>query len=91
MADPPYSQEYAANLYGTGDSYPKPGEILREAARLLRPGGKVGLLHFLIPMTRKPLKMRRVYGITTGNGSAIRAWTLCEKVNPDDERWRNGT
>jgi len=79
LADPPYSEDYATNLYGTRDSYPKPGQIAKEAARLLRPGGKFGLLHFQVPMIRKPLKMLGVYGITTGAGYAIRAWTLCEK------------
>ena len=88
MADPPYAESYAQNLYGTGESYPKPGEILKEAARLLRPGGKVGLLHFIVPMIRQPLKIRGTYGITSGVGNAIRCWTLCEKVT--DGKWRNG-
>lgn len=79
LADPPYSPEYARNLYGTETDYPKPSQILREAARLLRPGGKVGLLHFQVPMHRKPLRLERVYGLTTGAGFAIRAWSLYEK------------
>lgn len=91
MIDPPYSETYAENLYGVGKLYPKPGELLKEAARLCKVGGLIGLLHFIVPVTRKPLKIRRVYGITTGNGTAIRAWTLLEKVNEDAARWRNGT
>lgn len=79
MADPPYSEEYAKNLYGTEAHYPKPGEILREAARLLRPGGMFGLLHFQVPVMRKPMKIVNVYGVTTGSGYAIRAWTLMQK------------
>ena len=79
LADPPYSVEYAENLYGTHDNYPKPGQIMREACRLLRPGGKVGLLHFLVPMIRRPLKILGVHGVTTGCGYAIRAWSLCRK------------
>lgn len=79
MADPPYSETYAENLYGTGKAYPKPGQILAEAARLLVPGGRVGLLHFLVPMVRKPLKLIGVWGITTGAGYAIRAWSVFEK------------
>lgn len=84
LADPPYSQDYATNLYGTGDHYPGPGQIMREASRLLRPGGQVGLLHFQVPMIRKPLRLVGVYGITTGLGYAIRAWTHCRKAGPDE-------
>ena len=79
LADPPYSKEYARNLYRTDDNYPKPGAILKEASRLLMPGGLVGILHFQIPMNRKPMKLLRVYGITTGAGYAIRAWPLFQK------------
>ena len=80
LADPPYSQDYATALYGTGENYPKPGQVCREASRLLRPGGKLGFLHFQVPMLRKPLRLLGVYGITTGCGFAIRAWTLMEKM-----------
>lgn len=79
LADPPYAQDYAENLYGTGAHYPKPGEILKEAARLLVSGGQVGLLHFLVPMIRRPLHLSGVWGITQGSGYAIRAWSLLEK------------
>jgi len=79
MIDPPYSEEYARNLYGTEKHYPKPGQLMREASRLLRPGGMVGLLHFQVPMVRKPLKIVEVRGITTGLGYAIRAFTICRK------------
>jgi len=79
LSDPPYSEEYARNLYGTEDVYPKPGEIVKEAMRLLKPGGLFGLLHFQVPMIRKPAKIVNVYGVTTGSGYAIRAWTLMRK------------
>lgn len=79
MADPPYAEDYARNLYGTEKNYPKPGQILKEAARLLRPGGRVGLLHFIVPLVRKPLRLVEVRGITTGAGYAIRAWSVFEK------------
>jgi hypothetical protein len=81
LADPPYSEDYATNLYGTGDAYPLPGQIAKEACRLLRPGGHFGLMHFQVPMVRRPLRIVNVYGITTGAGYAIRAWTLCRKGN----------
>jgi len=79
LADPPYSEEYARNLYGTDKYYPKPGQILKEGSRLLKVGGRIGLLHFQVPMFRKPLKLLNVYGITTGLGYAIRAFSVLEK------------
>ena len=92
MSDPPYSKEWAKNLYGTEDNYPEPGAILKEATRILRVGGRVGLLHFQVPMSRKPLKLVGVWGITTGAGYAIRAWSVFEKIaalgggtNTDDD------
>lgn len=81
MADPPYSEEYARNLYGTEDDYPKPGQILKEATRLLMPGGRVGILHFQVPMHRPPLRMVGVWGVSIGAGYAIRAWTVFEKAH----------
>jgi SAM-dependent methyltransferase len=79
LSDPPYSEEYARDLYGTASNYPRPGQIANEACRLLKPGGVFGLLHFQVPMIHKPLEMVGVFGVTTGAGYAIRAWTLCYK------------
>ena len=81
LSDPPYAETYAEQLYGTGKDYPKPGQIMKEACRLLRPGGLFGILHFIVPVTRKPMKMLQVYGITTGAGYAIRAWSLFTKTH----------
>jgi hypothetical protein len=81
MADPPYSREYARNLYGTEQVYPTPGSVLKEASRVLMPGGRLGFLHFQVPMSRKPLKLVSVWGITTGAGYAIRAWSVFEKMS----------
>ena len=80
LADPPYSADYAENLYGTGDHYPTPFQIMREATRLLRPGGQFGLLHTQVPIIRRPMKVSNVYGITVGCGYNIRAWTLMHKT-----------
>lgn len=86
MADPPYAESYAENLYGTGKSYPEPGDIVKEMARLLKPGGRCALLHFVVPVTRRSwgLKDRKVYTITTGAGYAVRAWTMFTKMTPQE-------
>lgn len=79
LADPPYSKEYAKNLYGTEASYPAPSHIVREACRLLKPGGCLGLLHFTVPIFKRPMRLVNVFGISTGCGYNIRAWTLLQK------------
>jgi len=80
LADPPYSIEYADNLYDTKSHYPKPNQIVKEAYRLLKPGGQFGLMHFQVPFPHKELKIKQVYGISTGCGYAIRAWTHMQKT-----------
>lgn len=79
LIDPPYSIEYAAELYGT--SYPRPSHLLQEAARVLAPGGRVGILHFLVPRAVETLRTRTVHGVTTGPGYRIRAFTVMEKAS----------
>ena len=79
LADPPYSEDYAHNLYGTGDHYPLPGQIVKEAERLLMPDGLFGLMHFQVPFPTKGMEMLGVYGISQGCGYAIKAWTLMKK------------
>lgn len=77
MIDPPYSVEYAADLYGT--DYPRPSHLLAEASRVLRPGGRIGFLHFIVPFPPKGLRFVGVRGVTTGCGYRIRAFTVFEK------------
>lgn len=80
MLDPPYSVEYAADLYGT--EYPRPSALLAEAARCVAPGGRLGILHFLVPMPPPACALERVYGITTGCGYRVRAFTVFVKEQP---------
>ena len=77
MLDPPYSDEYARNLYGTEN--PRPSWLLKEAARVVKPGGRIGLLHVAIPFSPPGCWLVRVEGVTTGVGFRIRAFTIYEK------------
>jgi SAM-dependent methyltransferase len=77
LIDPPYSVEYAKALYET--DYPRPSALLREAARVLRPGRRVGIVHFLVPGPVDGLRFVEVHGVTTGCGYRIRALTVYEK------------
>lgn len=79
MADPPYSAEYAENLYGVGASYPNPHSLVNECLRVLRFGGRLGFMHHMVPKFHRPGRVLTVYGITQGPGYNIRAWTVLTK------------
>lgn len=77
LLDPPYSKEYAETLYGT--KYPKPSHLLAEAARVVKPGGRIAMLHFLVPHPPSGAKLIEVHGVTQGCGYRIRALTIFQK------------
>lgn len=77
MLDPPYSDEYARNLYGVEN--PRPSWLLREAARVVVPGGRIGILHVAVPFAPRGTRLVNVWGISTGVGFRIRAFTVYEK------------
>ena len=77
LIDPPWSVEYARDLYGT--AYPRPSHLLAEAARVCRPGGRIGFVHFLVPNPPAGASIVRVLGITQGCGYRIRALTIYER------------
>lgn len=79
LVDPPYDEDYAAELYGTGADYPPPKVIMRECAHALVPGGRVGFLHHQVPVLPPEMRQVAVYGVYTGPGYRIRAFTVAER------------
>lgn len=77
LLDPPYSDEYARNLYKTEN--PRPSWLLKEAARVVAPGGRVGILHVAIPFAPPGCRLVNVWGISTGVGFRIRALTVYQR------------
>lgn len=77
MIDPPYCEEYAESLYGV--EYPRPKALLTEAARVVRPGGRIAFVHYIVP--RAVAGTRRVWirGMSTGENMPMRAVTLFER------------
>lgn len=79
MADPPYDPEYAEALWGMGKQYPTPTALLREAARILQPHGRIAYLHHVVPPLPPTLRRVGTWGVTTGVGYRIRALTIAER------------
>lgn len=80
MADPPYSTEYAENLYGTGAVYPNPHALAQECLRVTQPSGRMAFMHHIVPKVKRPGKLLKVYTITQGMGYNVRAWSVFTKT-----------
>jgi SAM-dependent methyltransferase len=77
LIDPPYSEHYAKELYGT--DYPRPAHLLREAARVVRPNGRIGFVHYIVPNPPDGTRFVRAFGLSMGFGYPMRAVTLFER------------
>jgi hypothetical protein len=80
MLDPPYSEEYAASLYGV--EYPRTAHLLAEAARVVRPGGRIVLVHYHTPRPPPGTRLVKVIGLSTGFNYPMRAISVYERDQP---------
>ena len=78
MLDPPYTDAYARNLYGTEN--PRPAWLLREAARVVQPCGRIGFMHVVIPFSPPDCRFVGTFGISVGVGFRGRFFTVYEKA-----------
>lgn len=86
MVDTPYSEEEAANYAAGRDVYPQPQQLLRDCLSGVRPGGRVGILHYV--WTRHPKALGGVpvrcvakISVTPGQGNADRCYAVYERMD----------
>ena len=80
FADPPYSVQDAKRY---GFKYPPARMVLREMARVTKPGGKIGLLHEFLPVVKgSGTRLIGAIGILNGPQKRIRGFYLFEKLQP---------
>ncbi|HEY1814929.1 MAG TPA: hypothetical protein VGG74_21425 [Kofleriaceae bacterium] len=80
MIDPPYSEHYAKSLYGV--EYARPSALLREAARVVRRGGRIAIVHYITPNPVEGTRFVRAFGMSTGFNMPMRAITIFEREQP---------
>lgn len=75
LADPPYANHYADEWHA---DLPKPKHILREAVRLVEPGGLIGILHIIVIPAYKEYGVTRVglHPILAGPNNAVRVFNV---------------
>lgn len=78
LADPPYADHWQGQWHG---ELPKPKHILKEAARLVKPGGLIGILHIIIIPAYKEFGVERIalHPVLTGPNNAIRVFNVFRK------------
>lgn len=77
LIDPPYTEHYARELYGT--DYPRPSHLLAEACRVVRPGGRIGIVHYIVPNPPAGARHVKTFGLSMGFGFPMRAVTIFER------------
>lgn len=77
LIDPPYTEHYARELYGT--DYPRPAHLLKEAARVVRHNGRIGIVHYIMPNPPDGTRFVKCIGLSTGFGYPMRAVTIYER------------
>lgn len=70
QGDPPRPSPAAPTL---------PSHLLAEAARVVRPSGRIAFVHTLVPMPPPGCRVVKVLGLSTGFGFHMRAVTIYER------------
>ena len=83
LADPPYADHWQGQWHG---ELPKPKHILREAARLVRPGGLIGILHIIVIPAYKEYDVERIalHPVLVGPNNAIRVFNVFRALHGKD-------
>lgn len=80
LIDPPYTEQDATHYLPGSDKYPKPNILIKNAFDVLDVGGRVGLIHYIIPSPPKNSVFVAVVGVMCGFNNRLRAYTVFEKT-----------
>lgn len=93
LADPPYTVPDAEHYMGGKGAgvFPEPNALLKRCLQVVRPGGRVGFLHYKWPRPPKhvggdEVRSVAVFGVLVGFGNAIRCYSVYERVARDPAR-----
>jgi len=78
LIDPPYTEADAAHYVPGMEKYPKPNQLIKNALEVLPSGGRVGLIHYILPSPKDAIFVACV-GVICGFNNRIRVYSVFEK------------
>ncbi len=79
LIDPPYSEQDADHYLPGSGNYPKPNELMKRAIEALPIGGRVGLIHYVLPSVKRT-KFIAAVGVMCGFNNRIRCYSVFERI-----------
>jgi hypothetical protein len=80
IADPPYTEADAAQYAPGAQAFPSANLILRNMLAVVRPGGRVGMLHYILPQPpRVGVRFVACVGVITGYNNRMRVFSVFER------------
>ena len=79
LIDPPYTEADAMHYVPGAEKYPKPNELMKNALEVLPSGGRVGLIHYILPSPKDCIFVACV-GVVCGFNNRIRVYSVFEKL-----------
>jgi SAM-dependent methyltransferase len=81
LADPPYTKKFSGDW---GVEQPSPKRVLDAARRWTKVGGRIALLHILVPARPKWAEREAIIGVLSGPHNVIRCLSVYRCVAPVD-------
>lgn len=81
LIDPPYSEVDAAHYLPGSEKYPKPNQLIKNAFDVLPVGGRVGIIHYILPSPPKNSVFVACVGVICGFNNRMRCYSVFEKTN----------
>lgn len=84
LIDPPYSEADAEHYTAGAAAYPAPNLLLKRAFEVLVPGGRVGIIHYILPKPPPEAVFVAAVGVCCGFNNRIRVYSVFEKHYKED-------
>ncbi len=80
IADPPYTEADADHYAPGRDAFPSANAILRRMLEVVRIGGRVGMLHYILPQPpNQGVRFVACIGVICGYNNRMRCFSVFEK------------